>query len=109
MNDGVHIIGHGVLKGKVNWKIVSNGDGTETVTISSIRIVFIYVYKCLSNQAVNQNINFHVYDNDGNELFSVYHDGNTTFSKTINKTAQINKTFKISPNETSPLAIGIGC
>ncbi|WP_273725708.1 KxYKxGKxW signal peptide domain-containing protein [Leuconostoc mesenteroides] len=103
MNDGVHIIGHGVLKGKVNWKIVSNGDGTETVTISSIEL-YSYTYtNAYQNQAVNQNINFHVYDNDGNELFSVYHDGNTTFSKTINKTAQINKAFKISPNETSPL------
>ncbi|WP_273710655.1 aggregation substance precursor [Leuconostoc mesenteroides] len=103
MNDGVHIIGHGVLKGKVNWKIVSNGDGTETMTISSIEL-YSYTYtNAYQNQAVNQNINFHVYDNDGNELFSVYHDGNTTFSKTINKTAQINKTFKISPNETSPL------
>ncbi|ACA82727.1 KxYKxGKxW signal peptide domain-containing protein [Leuconostoc citreum] len=103
MNDGVHIIGHGVLKGKVNWKIFSNGDGTETVTISSIEL-YSYTYtNAYQNQAVNQNINFHVYDNDGNELFSVYHDGNTTFSKTINKTAQINKTFKISPNETSPL------
>ncbi|WP_312402151.1 KxYKxGKxW signal peptide domain-containing protein [Leuconostoc lactis] len=103
MNDGVHIIGHGVLKGKVNWEIFSNGDGTETVTISSIEL-YSYTYtNAYQNQAVNQNINFHVYDNDGNELFSVYHDGNTTFSKTINKTAQINKTFKISPNETSPL------
>ncbi|WP_273708258.1 adhesin [Leuconostoc mesenteroides] len=103
MNDGVHIIGYGVLKSKVNWKIVSNGDGTETVTISSIEL-YSYTYtNAYQNQAVNQNINFHVYDNDGNELFSVYHDGNTTFSKTINKTAQINKTFKISPNETSPL------
>ncbi|WP_312982675.1 KxYKxGKxW signal peptide domain-containing protein [Leuconostoc falkenbergense] len=103
MNDGVHIIGHGVLKGKINWKIVSNGDGTETVTISSIEL-YSYTYtNAYQNQAVNQNINFHVYDNEGNELFSVYHDGNTTFSKTINKTAQINKTFKISPNETSPL------
>lgn len=104
MNDGVHIIGHGVLKGKVNWKIVSNGDGTETVTISSIEL-YSYTYtNAYQNQAVNQNINFHVYDNVGNELFSVYHEGNTTFSKTINKTAKINKTFKISPNETSPLA-----
>lgn len=103
MNDGVHIIGHGVLKGKVNWKIFSNVDGTETVTISSIEL-YSYTYtNAYQNQAVNQNINFHVYDNDGNELFSVFHDGNTTFSKTINKTAQINKTFKISPNETSPL------
>lgn len=103
MNDGVHIIGHGVLKGKINWQIVSNGDGTETVTISTIEL-YSYTYtNAYQNQAVNQNINFHVYDNDGNELFSVYHDGNSTFSKDINKTAHINKTFKISPNETTPL------
>ncbi len=56
MNDGVHIIGHGVLKGKVNWKIVSNGDGTETVTISSIEL-YSYTYtNAYQNQAVNQNI-----------------------------------------------------
>ncbi|WP_244973185.1 hypothetical protein [Leuconostoc suionicum] len=90
MNDGMHIIGHDVLKGKINWKIVSNGDGTETVTISSIEL-YLYTYtNAYQNQAANQNINFHAYDNDGN----------ATFSKTINKTAQI---FKISPNETIPL------
>ncbi|OQJ67514.1 adhesin, partial [Leuconostoc pseudomesenteroides] len=53
------------------------------------------------NSAVNQNINFHVYDLNGKELFSVYHNGNTTFTKNINTTTAINKTFTLAPNATS--------
>lgn len=101
MNDGVHIIGHGVLKGKVNWKVVANGDGSETITVSSIEL-YSYTYtNYYQNSAVNQNINFHVYDLNGKELFSVYHDGNTTFTKNINSTTAINKTFTLAPNATS--------
>ena len=101
MNDGVHIIGHGVLKGKVNWKVVANGDGSETITVSSIEL-YSYTYtNYYQNSAVNQNINFHVYDLNGKELFSVYHDGNTTFTKNINTTTAINKTFTLAPNATS--------
>ncbi|MDG9733658.1 KxYKxGKxW signal peptide domain-containing protein [Leuconostoc pseudomesenteroides] len=101
MNDGVHVIGHGVLKGKVNWKVVANGDGSETITVSSIEL-YSYTYtNYYQNSAVNQNINFHVYDLNGKELFSVYHDGNTTFTKNINSTTAINKTFTLAPNATS--------
>lgn len=101
MNDGVNIIGHGVLKGKVNWKVVANGDGSETITVSSIEL-YSYTYtNFYQNQAVNQNINFHVYDLNGKELFSVYHNGNTTFTKNINTTTAINKTFTLAPNATS--------
>ncbi|MDI6553771.1 KxYKxGKxW signal peptide domain-containing protein [Leuconostoc falkenbergense] len=101
MNDGVNIIGHGVLKGKVNWKVVANGDGSETITVSSIEL-YSYTYtNYYQNSAVNQNINFHVYDLNGKELFSVYHNGNTTFTKNINTTTAINKTFTLAPNATS--------
>lgn len=101
MNDGVHVIGHGVLKGKVNWKVVANGDGSETITVSSIEL-YSYTYtNYYQNSAVNQNINFHVYDLNGKELFSVYHDGNTTFTKNINTTTAVNKTFTLAPNATS--------
>ncbi|WP_188353492.1 KxYKxGKxW signal peptide domain-containing protein [Leuconostoc pseudomesenteroides] len=101
MNDGVHVIGHGVLKGKVNWKVVDNGDGSETITVSSIEL-YSYTYtNYYQNSAVNQNINFHVYDLNGKELFSVYHNGNTTFTKNINITTAINKTFTLAPNATS--------
>ncbi|MGQ2285140.1 KxYKxGKxW signal peptide domain-containing protein [Leuconostoc pseudomesenteroides] len=101
MNDGVHVIGHGVLKGKVNWKVVANGDGSETITVSSIEL-YSYTYtNFYQNQAVNQNINFHVYDLNGKELFSVYHNGNTTFTKNINTTTAVNKTFTLAPNATS--------
>ena len=101
MNDGVHVIGHGVLKGKVNWKVVANGDGSETITVSSIEL-YSYTYtNYYQNSAINQNINFHVYDLNGKELFSVYHNGNTTFTKNINTTTAINKTFTLAPNATS--------
>ncbi|MFT8600355.1 MAG: KxYKxGKxW signal peptide domain-containing protein [Leuconostoc pseudomesenteroides] len=101
MNDGVHVIGHGVLKGKVNWKVVANGDGSETITVSSIEL-YSYTYtNYYQNSAVNQNINFHVYDLNGKELFSVYHNGNTTFTKNINTTTAINKTFTLAPNAIS--------
>ncbi|USI44938.1 KxYKxGKxW signal peptide domain-containing protein [Leuconostoc mesenteroides] len=101
MNDGAHVIGHGVLKGKVNWKVVANGDGSETITVSSIEL-YSYTYtNYYQNSAVNQNINFHVYDLNGKELFSVYHNGNTTFTKNINTTTAINKTFTLAPNATS--------
>jgi hypothetical protein len=101
MNDGVHVIGHGVLKGKVNWKVVANGDGSETITVSSIEL-YSYTYtNYYQNSAVNQNINFHVYDLNGKELFSVYHNGNTTFTKNINTKTAINKTFILAPNATS--------
>ncbi|SPD91481.1 hypothetical protein LES9216_00608 [Leuconostoc suionicum] len=101
MNDGVHVIGHGVLKGKVNWKVVANGDGSETITVSSIEL-YSYTYtNYYQNSAVNQNINFHVYDLNGKELFSVYHNGNTTFTKNINTTTAVNKTITLAPNATS--------
>ncbi|MBZ1527943.1 KxYKxGKxW signal peptide domain-containing protein [Leuconostoc mesenteroides] len=101
MNDGVNIIGDGVLKGKVNWKIDANGDGSETITVSSIEL-YSYTYtNYYQNSAVNQNINFHVYDLNGKELFSVYHNGNTTFTKNINTMTAINKTFTLAPNATS--------
>ncbi|GDZ83435.1 hypothetical protein LCIT_06770 [Leuconostoc citreum] len=101
MNDGVHVIGHGVLKGKVNWQVVANGDGSETITVASIEL-YSYTYtNYYQNQAVNQNINFHVYDLNGKELFSVAHNGNTTFTKNINTTTAVNKTFTLAPNATS--------
>ncbi|MGR8808819.1 KxYKxGKxW signal peptide domain-containing protein [Leuconostoc citreum] len=101
MNDGVNIIGNGELKGKVDLSIKSNGDGTETVQITSIHL-YSYTYtNHYQNQAVNQDINFHVYDLNGNELFSVYHDGNSSFSRDINKSFALNQTFKLADGQKS--------
>ncbi|KQB80219.1 KxYKxGKxW signal peptide domain-containing protein [Leuconostoc lactis] len=103
MNDGVSIIGQGELKGKVNYQVTSNGDGTETVKVTSIDL-YSYTYTNLNvNTAVNKNINFHVYDNNGNELYSRYHDGQSTFSDTINKTFGLNETFTLTPGQQSDL------
>ena len=104
MNDGVSIIGNGVLKGKINWKITSNGDGSETIIIESIDL-YDYVYTNLNpNTGANKNINFHVYDLNGQELFAVYHDGESTFTKKINKNVKYtNVKFNLKAVQESAL------
>lgn len=100
---GVAIIGQGELKGKVNYQVISNGDGTETIKVTSIDL-YSYTYTNLNvNTAFNKNINFHVYDNNGNELYSRYHDGQSTFIDTINKTFGLNETFTLTPGQQSDL------
>lgn len=103
MNDGVSIIGRGELKGKINYQVISNGDGTETIKVTSIDL-YSYTYTNLNvNTAVNKNINFHVYDNNGNELYTRYHDGQGTFSDTINKSFGLDKTLHLTPGQQSDL------
>ncbi|MBS7576103.1 MULTISPECIES: putative cross-wall-targeting lipoprotein signal domain-containing proteiin [unclassified Enterococcus] len=103
MNDGVNIIGKGTLTGKINYSVVSNGDGSETITVTSIDL-YSYAYENdVSNSAVNQNINFHVYDLNGTELYSKYHDGNVSFLEYINSSSALNLNFIVQAGETSPL------
>ena len=90
MNDGVNIIGRGVLTGKINWLVTSNGDGSESVVINSIDL-FKYIYTNLKpNSAVNKNIRFVVRDLQGNEIFRLEHDGEKTISRDINKNVKYN-------------------
>lgn len=103
MNDGVSIIGRGELKGKVNYQVTSNGDGTETIKVTGIDL-YNYSYQNLNrNTAVNKNINFHVYDNNGTELYTVAHDGQNSFSNDINKSFALNQTFTLTPGQQSSL------
>lgn len=103
MNDGVSIIGRGELKGKVNYQVTSNGDGTETIKVTGIDL-YNYSYQNLNrNTAVNKNINFHVYDNNGTELYTVAHDGQSSFSNDINKSFALNQTFTLTPGQQSSL------
>lgn len=101
MNDGVSIIGHGVLKGKFNWKVTSKGDGSEVIIADSITLTSYKYTNEHPNTAVNKNINFHVYDNSGKELFVVNHDGESTFTKDINKTVSLGTSFTLKPNEST--------
>lgn len=90
MNDGVNIIGRGVLTGKINWLVTSNGDGSESVVINSIDL-FKYIYTNLKpNSAVNKNIRFVVRDLQGNEIFRLEHDGEKTIFRDINKNVKYN-------------------
>ncbi|MGR8827579.1 KxYKxGKxW signal peptide domain-containing protein [Leuconostoc citreum] len=101
MNDGVNIIGNGILSGRVTMEVKSNGDGTETVTIKNVHLNSYTYVNHVANSAVNQNINFHVYDVNGKEIFSVYHDGNTSFNRNINQDFVLNKTFKLAVGQKS--------
>lgn len=101
MNDGVSIIGHGVLKGKFNWKVTSKGDGSEVIIADSITLKSYKYTNEHPNTAANKNINFHVYDNSGKELFVVNHDGESTFTKDINKTVSLGTSFTLKPNEST--------
>lgn len=103
MNDGVSIIGNGELKGKFNWNVKSKGDGSEVIVINSVTLnAYTYTNKN-KNTAVNKNINFHVYDTSGRELFTVAHDGEGTFTKDINQTIQLDKSFTLNPGEKTDL------
>lgn len=103
MNDGVNVIGKGTLTGKINYSVISNGDGSETITVTSIDL-YSYAYEnYVTNSAVNQNINFHVYDLNGLELYSKYHDGNTSFLEYINSSSALNLNFIVQAGETSSL------
>ena len=101
MNDGVNIIGQGNLTGKIYYVVVSNGDGSENVTVSRIDLHQYAYSNFTKNSAVNKNINFHVYDMNGNELYSVFHDGESSFTADINKSYDTNKTFTIKPGQTT--------
>ncbi|KAA8369337.1 cell surface protein [Leuconostoc mesenteroides] len=101
MNDGVSIIGHGVLKGKFNWKVTSKGDGSEVIIADSITLKSYKYTNEHPNTAANKNINFHVYDNSGKELFVVNHDGESTFTKDINKTVSLGTSLTLKPNEST--------
>lgn len=99
MNDGINIIGQGVLNGKIYYDVKSNGDGSEKITVSRIDL-FQYKYTNFTkNQAVNQNINFHVYDLNGNEIYSVYHDGNNTFTADIFRQNIVSKVFNVKAGQ----------
>lgn len=101
MNSIGTVIGRGYLKGKIIYDVTSNGDGSETVHVKGITL-YSYSYTKFSNRtSPNPNINFHVYDFNGNELYSKYHDGNASFDETINKTFALDKTFVLLPNQSS--------
>ena len=101
MIDGINVIGQGVLNGKIIYDVKSNGDGSETITVTRIDL-FQYKYSNYTiNQAVNKNINFHVYDMNGNEIYSVYHDGESSFTADIFRQNAVNKVFNVTPGQVT--------
>lgn len=99
-NDTLGILGTGTLNGKVNFTSAANGDGSTTVTLNSLDL---WNYSYTSNRVntgVNQNLNYHVYT-DGEEIYSVNHDGNSSFTQDINRSIALNKSYVLKPGETT--------
>jgi len=99
-NDTLGILGTGTLNGKVNFTSAANGDGSTTVTLNSLDL-WNYAYTSnRPNTGVNQNLNYHVYT-DGEEIYSVNHDGNSSFTQDINRSIALNKSYVLKPGETT--------
>lgn len=99
-NDSLGILGTGTLNGKVNFTSAANGDGSTTVTLNSLDL-WNYAYTSNRlNTGVNQNLNYHVYT-DGEEIYSVNHDGNSSFAEDINRSIALNKSYVLKPGETT--------
>ena len=100
-NDWAGILGTGTLSGKLHYTVTSNGDGSITVHITGIEL---YSYSYTSNRpnhGVNQNINFHVYSLDGTEIYSVYHNGNSSFVDMINRLIALDLTYRLEPGRST--------
>lgn len=101
MIDGDKTIGYGKLTGKVNHHYVANSDGTVTAFVDSVTL-YKYEYRNVAqNAAVNQNIAFRVLTKDGTVVYEKKHNGNNTFSETLNKTLDLNLKYDLQPKASS--------
>ncbi|HEP5546079.1 TPA: LPXTG cell wall anchor domain-containing protein [Streptococcus pyogenes] len=101
MIDGDKTIGYGKLTGKVNHHYVANKDGSVTAFVDSVTL-YKYEYRNVAqNAAVNQNIAFRVLTKDGQIIFEKKHNGNNTFSETLNKTLDLNLKYDLQPKASS--------
>lgn len=105
INDGDNatsgVLGTGTLTGKLNYTTKANGDGSITVTLTSMEL-YSYAYTSnRANHAVNQNLNFHVYTLGGTEIYSTHHNGNSSFTNTINRSITLDASYTIRPNQST--------
>lgn len=112
---GLGNLGTGVLTGKLNWHSESNGDGTQNITLDSVRFDK-YVYTNLRPSiAVNNDARLVITDPnkmvvgaDGKEHAAVIYDSgiynvNNNLDQAINQTIAVNKTFKVGPKDQTAL------
>ncbi|HEP4254409.1 TPA: LPXTG cell wall anchor domain-containing protein [Streptococcus pyogenes] len=99
MIDGVKTIGHGTLTGKINHHYEANKDGSITAYIDSVTFDKYEYQNVAKNDAVDKNIAFRILSATGQELFVKAHDGDKTFSETLNKTVSLKLTYQLKPHE----------
>ncbi|HEP4131181.1 TPA: cell surface protein, partial [Streptococcus pyogenes] len=99
MIDGVKTIGHGTLTGKINHHYEANKDGSITAYIDSVTFDKYEYQNVAKNDAVDKNIAFRILSATGQELFVKAHDGDKTFSETLNKIVSLKLTYQLKPHE----------
>ncbi|MCD3409311.1 SspB-related isopeptide-forming adhesin [Streptococcus equi] len=99
MIDGVKTIGYGTLTGKINHHYEANKDGSITAYIDSVTFDKYEYQNVAKNDAVDKNIVFRILSATGRELFVKAHDGDKTFSETLNKTVSLKLTYQLKPHE----------
>ncbi|MCB2830824.1 SspB-related isopeptide-forming adhesin [Streptococcus dysgalactiae] len=99
MIDGVKTIGNGTLTGKINHHYEANKDGSITAYIDSVTFDKYEYQNVAKNDAVDKNIAFRILSATGQELFVKAHDGDKTFSETLNKTVSLKLTYQLKPHE----------
>ncbi|WP_332058548.1 SspB-related isopeptide-forming adhesin [Streptococcus canis] len=99
MIDGKKTIGHGTLTGKINHHYEANKDGSITAYIDSVTFDKYEYQNVAKNEAVDKNIAFRILSATGQELFVKAHDGDKTFSETLNKTVSLKLTYQLKPHE----------
>lgn len=108
MNDGLNdtygTLGVGELKGKLNYRVVSQGNGDVKIDLDSVELYSYSYTSYRSNFAANQNLNFHVYTLGGTEIYGTAHSGNSSFTDTINRSTTLNYEHSVSVGDT--LAVG---
>ena len=94
-------LGTGTLNGKVNFTSAANGDGSTTVTLNSLDL-WNYAYTEVTVQIlVLTKILTTTFTLTGEEIYSVNHDGNSSFAEDINRSIALNKSYVLKPGETT--------
>lgn len=101
-DDGVGIIGHPILTGKLNYTTIYDKNKDQTVSVVTSVTFDQFEYQFVSsNRAVNRDISYSFSAPDGTLIHKASLDGMTGFTQNINKTIDLGHTINLNPNSSS--------
>lgn len=101
-DDGVGVIGHPWIKGKVNLKTTYNATTDKTTTvITSVTVQQIGYKKVTNNRAAAKRFGITYYTPDGKQFYQKYHEGASSYTDNVNYTYQLPQTITLQPNQGS--------